>query len=58
MSDLSEMEHLSFSDNGQLLITAIYVEEIEAAQKTLKLGKSAGSDGLSPEHIVYGGEVL
>ena len=34
------------------------MEEIENALNLLKLGKSGGPDGLSPEHIVYGGEVL
>ena len=36
----------------------ICVEEIKSALEILKLGKSAGPDGLSPEHIVYGGYVL
>ncbi len=26
--------------------------------KAIKLGKSGGPDGLSPEHLVYGGEAL
>ena len=36
----------------------VNMEEIEGALKILKLGKSGGPDGLSPQHIVYGGEVL
>ena len=47
-----------FSNNEQLLDTATCVEEIEAALKILKLGKSAGPNGLFPEHIVCGGGVL
>ena len=34
------------------------MEEIENAFKTLKLRKSGGLDCLSPEYIVYGGEML
>ena len=55
---LSEMEASSFGNNEQHLDTEISVEEIENALKTLKLGKSGGFDSLSPEHIVYGGEIL
>ena len=55
---LSEMEASSFGNNEQILDTDICVEEIEKTLKNLKLGKSGGLDGLSPEHIVYGGEVL
>ena len=55
---LSEMEVSSFGNNEQILDTEICVEEIEKALKNLKLEKSGGLDGLSPEHIVYGGEVL
>ena len=57
-SALSELENMSFSNNEQLLNTEICVEEVENALKTLKLGKSTGPDGLSPEHIVYGGKLL
>ena len=57
-SALSEMESLSYSNNEQLLDTEICMEEIEGALKILKLGKSGGPDGLSPECIVCGGEVL
>ena len=49
------MEASSFGGSEQLLDT---IKEIENALKLLKLGKSGGPDGLSPEHIVYGGEVL
>ena len=49
------MEALFFGNNEQLLDT---VDEVENAVKILKLGKSGGLDGLSPEYIVYGGEVL
>ena len=33
-------------------------EEVEAALKRLKPGKSAGHDMIDPEHIKYGGEIL
>ena len=52
------MEDLSYSSNEQLLDMEICVEEIAGALKILKLGKSGSPDGLSPEHIIYGGEVL
>ena len=52
------MEASSFGGSEQLLDTEICIEEIENVLKLLKLGKSGGPDGLSPEHIVYGGEVL
>ena len=48
----------SFCNNEHLLDTEICVEEIENALKTIKLGKSGGLDSLSPEHVVYGGEML
>ena len=53
-----KMEASSFGNNEQLLDTEICIEEIENALKILKLGKSGGLDCLSPEHIVYGGEML
>ena len=53
--DISEMEHLSFNNNEQLHDTVTCVEEIEAALKILKLGKSAGPDSLLG--VVHGGEV-
>lgn len=52
------MEDLSYGRNEQILDTDICVEEIENALKTIKLRKSGGPDGLSPEHIVYGGDCL
>ena len=49
---LSETEVSSFGNNEQLLDTEIAMrEEIEKALKNLKLGKSVGLDGLSPEPL-------
>ena len=36
----------------------ISIEEVEGALKTMKRGRSGGGDGLDPEHIYYGGEIL
>ena len=49
---------LSFGNANQILDTDICVEKIECALRILKMGKSSGLDGILPEHIVYGGEVL
>ena len=57
-TSLSDMEASPFGGGEQLLDTELCIEEIENALKLLKLGKSGGPDGLSPEHIMYGGEVL
>ena len=54
----SDMEAASFGSNEQLLNTEACIEDIENALNLLKLGKYGGPDGLSPEQIVYGGEVL
>ena len=48
---ISEMKALSYGNSEKLLDTEICAEEIENALKILKLGKSGGSDGLTPEHI-------
>ena len=52
---ISEMKDLSNGNNKLLYDAEICAEEIK---KILKLGKSGGPDGFTPEHIVYGGEVL
>ena len=52
------MEVSFFGNNEQLLNTEICIEEINDALKILKLGKSEGLDSLSPEHVVYRGEML
>ena len=36
----------------------VTVEEMEHCIKTMKQGKSGGSDSLGPEDICYGGEFL
>ena len=55
---LSYLEERTYGSSEKLLDTEICVEEIEAAMKAIKLGKSGGPDGLSPEHLVYGGKAL
>jgi len=45
---ISEMEALFYGNSEKLLDTEICAEEIENALKILKLGKSGGSDGLTP----------
>ena len=57
-ADLSNMENLSFLNDEKILDTMISIEEVEGALKTMKRGRSGGGDGLDPEHIYYGGEVL
>ena len=55
---LSDMYDSSLGTNELLLDTEISLEEIEHALKLLKPRKSGGPDGLSPEHVMYGGDVL
>ena len=58
VSDISHIEVTSFLSCDDILGTAIMVEDIDGALKTLKLGKSGEIDSLDPEHIYYGGETL
>ena len=55
---LSNMENLFFLNDEKILDTMISIEEVEGALKIMKQGRSGGGDGLDPEHIYYGGEVL
>lgn len=48
----------SFLNAADVLDDSFSVEEIEAAIKKLKNGKSGGVDGLLPEHLKYGGPAL
>ena len=57
-STITDLEDKSFWNKEDILDTQIDVAEIEGALKTLKLGRSGGIDGLDPEHLYYGGEVL
>ena len=56
-SKLSSLELQSFLNLELILDTEVTVE-IEHCIKTMKLGRSGGSDGLDPEHVCFGGEVL
>ena len=58
LANLSSMECASFLNEEKILDVEVCVEEIEVALKAMKLGKSCGGDGLDPEHIYYGGEIL
>ena len=54
----SKIEHLaaaSFQNDEQILDCPFTVDEIKGAVKSLKRGKSNGPDGLSAEHIAWGG---
>ena len=57
-ADLSNVENLSFLNDEKILDTMISIEEVEGAFKTMKQGRYGGGNGLDPEHIYYGGEVL
>jgi len=52
------LEKKSHGNCDDILDSEICAEEIEAALKSMKKGKSGGADGLSPEHLAYGGETL
>ena len=54
----SELEARSRTNQDLILDTDITIEEVEAAVKSLKLGKSGGADKLNPEHLKYGGHTL
>ena len=57
-SKLSSLELQSFLNLESILDTEVTVDEIEHCIRTMKLGRSGGSDGLDPEHVCFGGEVL
>ena len=54
-STIAVLKDKSYWNKEDILDTVI---DIEGALKTLKLGRSGGIDGLDPEHLYYGGEVL
>ena len=54
-SKLSSLELQSFMNLESILDTEVTVDEIEHCIKTMKLGRSGGSDGLDPEHVCFGG---
>ena len=49
------MEATSIIQDYQILDYEILVGEVEVALRLLKLGRSKGADGLSAEHLIYGG---
>ena len=57
-SELTHLEARSRTNQDFILDTDITIEEVEAAVKSLKLGKSGGADKLNPEHLKYGGHTL
>ena len=57
-SDLAFMQAGSLENEDFVLNTPIVVEELEGAIKKLKRRKSSGSDGIIPEHILFGGQNL
>ena len=54
----NSLEATSIIQDGQILDSEILVEEIEVALRLLKLGRSKGADGLSAEHLIYGGTAI
>ena len=51
--------HIESQENEEMILDVPFcAEEVEAALKRLKPGKSAGHDMIDPEHIKYGGEIL
>ena len=60
ISDIAngKLEALSHGLDDQILDVDFTFEEIEDIIKRLKTGKSAGADGLQPEHLKYGGPAL
>ena len=58
VDDLSILEANSFTDEDQILDVDFVVEEVETALKALKCGRSKGADGLSSEHLVFGGSTV
>ena len=51
-------QSLQKDDEELLLDVPFSLEQLEAALKRLKAGKSGGHDGLVPEHLKHGGVVL
>ena len=49
---------MSYGHDDGILTDEITDSEIDLAVRRLRLGKSAGSDGVSTGHIKYGGKIL
>ena len=57
-NSLETLEATSIIQDDQILDSEILVEEVEVALRLLKLGRSKGADGLSAEHLIYGGTAI
>ena len=57
-SKLTSYLSCSLQNEDYVLDTDIEIEEVEAAIAKLKQGKSAGPDGILPEHIIYSGPIF
>ena len=57
-SEVLSYQSQSLQNEDFILNTDIEISEVEAAMKKLKQRKSAGPDGISPEHLIYGDPVL
>ena len=58
LHSLETLEATSIIQDDQILDSEILVEEVEVALRLLKLGRSKGADGLSAEHLIYGGTAI
>ena len=57
-NSLETLEATSIIQDDQILDSEILVEEVEVSLRLLKLGRSKGADGLSAEHLIYGGTAI
>ena len=57
-SNTVKMERHSFNNEDFMLDIPVQVEEIEGAIKSLPSGKAASFDGVTSEHLKFGGESL
>ena len=57
-NSLSDFETMSRFNSDNVIDDEISVEEIEFSLKKLKCGKRGGEDGITAEHLRYGGEWL
>ena len=56
VSNIDRLEPLHLGKNDLVLDVEFTIKDINDVVKTLKLGKSSGHDGLSPEHIKHAGD--
>ena len=55
---INDLATASLSNNEYILDVPFILEEVECAIRKLKSGKSGGPDGLSAEHLKWGGDSL